>query len=204
MNKKLQELLPDGISQETITSINSIIEDRVKTRINEESKLLGSKVFAFLKLKQDEIKEEALKQLEEENETYRNAKLFEHVRSLMALEVMSEDYELPLANLVEENKELNSTVDTLTSELSKSLTENAKLENSVKLLEGKVNSVNKKLTESVESKKLPFKSSEKALVITETKEKTGSDKLFEDIEKTGNAFLSEEMISLAVGKMEKK
>lgn len=198
MNKKLQELLPDGLTQETVKSISKIVEDTVKQRINEETKQLGAKVFAFLRLRQDEIKNEALKQLEEENETFRNAKLFEHVRSLMALEVMSEDYNLPVSKLVEENKELNSAVETLTEELSKSLTENSKLENSVKLLESKVANLSKSLTESVESKKTPFKSSEKAIIITEGR-KTDSEKTLESIKGSNNPFLSEETVKLALG-----
>lgn len=198
MNKKLQDLLPTGLTQETIKSIGKIVEDTVKSRIDEETKQLGAKVFAFLKLRQDEIKDEALKQLEEENEIFRNAKLFEHVRSLMALEVMSEDYDLPLSQLVDENKELNSTVETLTEELSKVLTDNSKLENSVKLLETKVANLGKSLTESVEAKKLPFKSSEKALIITEG-HKTDSEKTLESIKGSNNPFLSEETVKLALG-----
>lgn len=131
MTKKLQEILPKGISAETVAEITKLVESTIEQRVASEVKSLSTKVLGFLKLKQDEIKESALKQLEETNETYRNAQLFEHIRGLIAVEVASEDYDLPLSNLVEENKKLEESLDTISTELSEALKENAKLVNSV-------------------------------------------------------------------------
>lgn len=193
MAKKLQDVLPKGISAETVAEITKLVESTIEQRVAKEVKELSTKVLGFLKLKQDEIQESALKQLEETNETYRNARLFEHIRGLMAVEVASEDYDLPLSNLVEENKKLEESLDTLSNELSEALQENAKLVNSVKLLEEKIT----KVETLAESKKQPFKSSEKAIMPQAKQEKTKSERIFEDIEKTGNSLLSEDILRLA-------
>lgn len=191
--KNLKDILPAGISEATIAEITNLVNESIKAQVAKEVKELGAKVVGFLRLKTEEIQESALKQLEEGNETYRNAKLFEHIRSIMAVEVASPDYDLPLSNLVEENKQLEATVDELSSELSKVMTENSKLANTIKLVEGKLANM-EKLTES---KKEPFKSSEKAQIITMKETKTESDKVFDSIVESGNSILSKEILKLA-------
>lgn len=191
--KNLKDILPEGISEATISEITNLVNESIKAQVAKEVKELGAKVVGFLRLKTEEIQESALKQLEEGNETYRNAKLFEHIRSIMAVEVASPDYDLPLSNLVEENKQLEATVDELSSELSKVMTENSKLANTIKLVEGKLANM-EKLTES---KKEPFKSSEKAQIITMKETKTESDKVFDSIVESGNSILSKEILKLA-------
>jgi len=193
MTKKLNELLPAGLSESAVSDINKLVEATIKERVAAEVKSLSAKVMGFLRLKHDEIQESALAQLEDTNETYRKAKLFEHIQGLMAVEVMSEDYDLPIENLVSENKKLEESLDSMSSELSEALKENTKLVNAVSLLEKKLSG----LEVISEQKKQPFKSSEKAVVVSEVKQKTESEKLFESILDTGNTMLDNDMLKLA-------
>lgn len=193
MNKKLKELLPAGLSETALSDIQKLVDTIVEERVSKETKSLSTKVMGFLKFKTNEIQEKALAQLEESNETYRNAKLFEHIRGLMAVEVASADYNLPLSNLVDENKQLSESVDSMSTELASVLEENQKLSNSIKLLEKKLSD----LQTINEQKKAPFKSSEKAIVVKENQAKTKSELVFEEIEKTGNALLDTDILRLA-------
>lgn len=193
MNKKLKELLPAGLSETALSDIQKLVDTIVEERVSKETKSLSTKVMGFLKFKANEIQEKALAQLEESNETYRNAKLFEHIRGLMAVEVASADYNLPLSNLVDENKQLSESVDSMSTELASVLEENQKLSNSIKLLEKKLSD----LQLINEQKKAPFKSSEKAIVVKENQAKTKSELVFEEIEKTGNALLDTDILRLA-------
>jgi outer membrane murein-binding lipoprotein Lpp len=172
------ELLPEGLSEAAVTEIatlvNGIITEQVETKVRE----LESKVKGFVRSRIDTLKDQAIRELHEEDDTVRNANLFESVKTLMALELNKGDENNAISDLVEEQKEFEVEVEILTEELSKSFEENAKLNTSLQALSNKVEKLTEDknaLEEAVEvleeSKGEPFKSSEKALIITEDVDK---------------------------------
>lgn len=179
----IAELLPEGLSEAAITEIanlvNNVIAEQVEDKIND----LESKVRGFMRSRVDELKDQARRELEEENETIRNASLFESVKTLMALELKKDDEDNAISDLVHEQKEFEAEVDILTEELKKSFEENEKLSTSVKALSTKVGKLEEDkvtLLEAVdileESKEQPFKSSEKAVIIAEDVDKKEANK----------------------------
>ncbi len=202
MHKKVSELLPEGVTEDTVKSLSKLLEEEVDNRVAKQVKLLTSKVTAFIKSNISQIQESALKQLEESNETFRKAKLFEHVAGIMAVETLSEDYNLPIENLTQDNAKLTEAVETLTDELNKTYEENSLLESKLELYNKKVRLMESKnkLLEEGRKEPLPFKSSEVARVITRNKEAPSErDVKMEILAGTQNQFLSESIMKLALG-----
>lgn len=191
-------LLPEGLDESTVEKIFSLVDSTINSQVEERVNLLEAKVNAFLRTKIDQLKEQAIAELSEENETFRNAKLFESVRSLMTLELNKNDDE----NLVNEVSEVNTQLDeeneVLASQLNKLIEENEKLHSTIKVLTNKVNLSETKINKLEKGKMLleeeidnlqatidePFASSEKAVMISEANGKHEN--------KTGNPFLNSE------------
>ena len=174
----IAELLPEGLSEAAIseiaTLVNTVISEQVETKIRQ----LEAKVKGFIRTRVDELKDQAVRELHEEDETIRNASLFESVKTLMALEMKKDDEDNAISDLVHEQKEFEAEVDILTDELRKSFEENEKLNTSVTALSTKVDKLEEdrtNLLEAVEvleeSKDKPFKSSEKAVIIADDVDK---------------------------------
>jgi len=179
----IAELLPEGLSEAAIseiaTLVNTVISEQVETKIRQ----LEAKVKGFIRTRVDELKDQAVRELHEEDETIRNASLFESVKTLMALEMKKDDEDNAISDLVHEQKEFEAEVDILTDELRKSFEENEKLNTSVTALSTKVDKLEEdrtNLLEAVEvleeSKDKPFKSSEKAVIIAEDVDKREASK----------------------------
>tara|TARA_R110000782_G_scaffold102791_4_gene190162 strand:+ start:38947 stop:39585 length:639 start_codon:yes stop_codon:yes gene_type:complete len=192
----IAELLPEGLSESAITDIadlvNTVIEEQVEEKINQ----LEVKVKGFMRLKVDELKDQAMLELQENEQFVRNAKLFESVKTLMALELSVEDEDSAISALVSEQEETSAEVEALTDELRKSFEVNEKLETALTAVSGKIKTLEEENTVLVasvetlqESEGLPFKSSEKALVITENVDKESEKKLIEI-----NDFLTPEVM----------
>jgi len=127
-----------------------------------------------MRLRVDELKEQALKELREDEDFIRNASLFESIKTLMALELSKDDEDSAISDLVQEQQEFETEIDVLTEELRKSFDETAKVEAQLKALSQKVVKLEEDKTTLLEAvdtledtKDLPFKSSEKAVIITE-------------------------------------
>ena len=170
----IAELLPQNMSEEAVKKIAKLVEDTINDEVSKKFSLLEAKVKGFLRTQIDSIKEHALKELTEESELYRNAHLFEEVKSLMALEVNSKDEKSAVKKVVVEATELEQENEVLVTELNNALTENKDLKRKFKALTGKVDvlltEAKKQKTEVAqltEENKLPFKSSEKAVVIAD-------------------------------------
>jgi len=102
----------------------------------------------------------------------------------MALEINKNDEGNAVSDLVEEQKEFEAEVEVLTDELRKSFEENERTNNLVDALTTKVDKLEgdkATLLEAVEileeSKDQPFKSSEKAVIISEDVDKKEVDEL---------------------------
>ena len=179
----IAELLPEGLSEAAITEIATLVNTVISEQVEDKIRELEAKVSGFIRSRVDELKDQARRELEEENETIRNASLFESVKTLMALELKKDDEDNAISDLVHEQKEFEAEVDILTEELKKSFEENEKLSTSVKALSTKVGKLEEDkvtLLEAVdileESKEQPFKSSEKGVIISEDVDKKEANK----------------------------
>tara|TARA_R110002051_G_scaffold1143_9_gene5840 strand:+ start:4893 stop:5534 length:642 start_codon:yes stop_codon:yes gene_type:complete len=174
----IAELLPEGLSEAAVSEIAVLVNTVISEQVDEKILQLEVKVKGFMRSRVDELKDQAVRELQEEDETFRNATLFESVKTLMALELKKDDEDNAISDLVHEQKEFETEVNILTEELRKSFEENEKIETTLKALSTKVNKLEEDkatLLEAVdvleESKDKPFKSSEKAIIIAEDVDK---------------------------------
>ena len=110
MQKKLTNivnLLPEGLDESTVEKIFELVDSTINEQVEQRVSLLEAKVNAYLRTKIDELKQHALNELSEENEVYRNARLFESVRTLMALEMTSADENNLVSEMKNSQKELD-------------------------------------------------------------------------------------------------
>jgi len=168
------DLLPEGLSEESISEIANLVNDIIVEEVEGRVQNLETKVKSFLRLKIDELKEQALSELEHDSEFVRNAHLFESVKALMAVELSEKDDERAVTHMLKEHEEMAEERDVLIEELNKSLSSNEELEKLLRTLSGRMDSLEEEresLVEEVsrleETTELPFKSSEKAVVIAE-------------------------------------
>jgi hypothetical protein len=184
-NDKLAKLLPEGLSDEGIEAINTLVEETVEERVDSEMSNLNAKVSGYLRLKLDELKAQALKELEASDETYRAVKVYESLKSIVAEDIESSDTNSTVSMYKEENETLQSKVDELNNKLAATMNENS-------TLEGAVTTLREDITSLSEIQKKPFKSSEKALVITNEIKNEGIISNSAD-----NSFLTEDVIRLS-------
>lgn len=184
-NDKLAKLLPEGLSDEGIEAINTLVEETVEQRVDSEMSNLNAKVSGYLRLKLDELKAQALKELEASDETYRAVKVYESLKSIVAEDIESSDTNSTVSMYKEENETLQSKVDELNNKLAATMNENS-------TLEGAVTTLREDITSLSEIQKKPFKSSEKALVITNERKNEGIISNSAD-----NSFLTEDVIRLS-------
>jgi|TARA_R110002124_G_scaffold262390_1_gene428513 lipopolysaccharide biosynthesis regulator YciM len=179
----IAELLPEGLSEAAVSEIAALVNTVISEQVDEKILQLEAKVKGFMRSRVDELKDQAVRELQEEDDTFRNATLFESVKTLMALELKKGDEDNAISDLVHEQKEFEEEVNILTEELRKSFEENEKMDTTLKALSNKVNKLEEDkatLLEAVdvleESKDKPFKSSEKAIIIAEDVDKKEANK----------------------------
>ena len=188
MNKNLEQiaqLLPDGLSETGIQEILGLVESSVEARVAEEVKLMEAKVSGFLRTKIADLKEVAKKEVESDDEILRGYRMFENIRAMVAAEVEASDVDSTISQQNQEIAELQESLEVVNQRLTDSLHEN-------NLLAGKVDSLNEANEQLTESAKLPFKSSESAVVITNE-----TDSSRPSPEAANNIFLTEDVINLA-------
>ena len=183
--EKIAQLLPDGFSKTGLNEVLSLVESAVEERVGEEVKLLEAKVSGFLRSKIGDLKEVARQELEANDEILRGYSMFEQIRALVANEVETSDVDSAIAKQQKEIDELQESLSAVNGRLKNSLHENSMLSDRVENL----NEANEQLTESA---KLPFKSSEAAVVITNE-----TDSSRPSPEAANNIFLTEDVINLA-------
>lgn len=170
----IAEYLPEGLDENTLEKVSELVVVMIEQRVEEEVSDLSTKVQSFIRGNIEKLKEQAIKELELENETFRNAQMFETVRSMFALENTNQD-EIngmeALASLGEQQEEKNQA---LLRQVDKLLKENVNLKRKAKI----ANDQNQKLEEALETVKHEMislqestsaerKLSETALVISE-------------------------------------
>ena len=202
--KNIADILPEGLDESTVEAIFGMVDETINDQVNEKIGLLEAKVNAYLRTKVDQLKEQALTELSEESEVFRNARLFESVRTLMALELNSDDEEAALSEMTSQHGELQEEFDVLTEQVNALVRENEKLQNTVTVLDSKVsiteNSVEElqgqkeQLLEEVENLEAAseekFNSSERAVVVSRA-----DQEINENNERTyDNKFLNDEVM----------
>tara|TARA_R110000824_G_scaffold150626_2_gene321329 strand:- start:866 stop:1501 length:636 start_codon:yes stop_codon:yes gene_type:complete len=200
--KNIADILPEGLNESTVNEIFKMVDSVINEQVEEKISLLEAKVNAYLRTKVDQLKEQALSELSEENEVFRNARLFESVRTLMALELNDEDNGNALSEMTQNVGEIQEEFDVLAQQLNSVVTENEKLQNTIKVLDSKVTmsesqveelAVEKEqLLEEVEnleaSKEEAFVSSEKAIIISTADKEINEERAY------GNEFLTDEVM----------
>jgi len=173
----LAELLPEGLTEHAVDEIAQLVNSVITERVDSEVEGLITKVNAFLRMKVDEIKNYALKELEHNEEFVRNGQIYENMKSMMSVELNKKDTESAISELVNVNEETQENVTILTKEVEKLMEENEKMISVTEALQGKVKLLEKEKVELaeeaenlVESQQLPFESSEKAVMVSNTEE----------------------------------
>lgn len=198
----LADILPDGLSESTVEAIFKMVDSLISEQVDDRVKLLEAKVNAFLRQKIDQLKDQAIAELSEENETFRNARLFESVRTLMSLELNSEDENSIVSKAVDQQAELQEEFDVLSEQVAGLVSVNEKLENTIHLLNRKLQLAEEKaselddektqLLEEVENLQAlseeSFRSSEKAVLISEADAEVSEKRTY------FNEFLTDEVM----------
>jgi predicted RNase H-like nuclease (RuvC/YqgF family) len=182
---KIAQMLPDGFSETGLEEVKSIVEAAINEAVSQEKKLLEAKVSGFLRTRISDLKDVAQQELEANDEVIRGYRIYESIRALVAKDVESEDVDTVVSQQETEIAELKESLNAVNERLSNSLHENTMLADKVSSL----NEANEQLTESA---KLPFKSSESAVVITNE-----TDSSRPSSEAVNNIFLTEDVINLA-------
>ena len=188
MNDKITQiakLLPDSLSEAGLQEVLKMVNEAVEDRVAAEVKLMETKVSGFLRTKIADLKEVAKKEVESDDEILRGYRIFESIRAMVAAEVETSDVDSKIAQQASELEELQESLVTVNQRLSNSLHENT-------MLSSKVESLNEANEQLTESSKLPFKSSEAAVVITNE-----TDSSRPSLEAVNNIFLTEDVINLS-------
>lgn len=201
--KNIADILPEGLDESTVQAVFELVDSTINEQVAEKVGLLEAKVNAYLRTKVDRLKEQALAELSEESEVFRNARLFESVRTLMALELNNSDDENALSEITSQHGELQEEFDVLTDQLNSLVVENEKLQGTVKVLNDKV-SIQENAVEELEGHKVQlleevenlvaardeaFASSEQAVVVSQADVEINESKTH-----TGNEFLTDEVM----------
>lgn len=140
----IADLLPEGLDENLLEQIAVLLDKKIKEQVNEQMEGLNDKVRAFVRGKVDKLKEQALKELELGNETFRDAELFRTMKSMFALENTGDDEIHGFNALAEISESQEKKLDTLVSEVDRLLKENVQMKRNIKLL----NEQNSKLKEN--------------------------------------------------------
>lgn len=209
---KLAKSLPKDLTEADLNAVLELINEHIEVEVKAHKDSLSSKVMAFLTNKKEELKELALKELENDSEIYHNAKLMEAVKALVLTNLTPKDSNTAVAELKNDNSDLNEEVKVLRDELEKTLVSVAHSKTKLKALTEQNVQFKEQLQESEEEKDyLETQINESTLKgvtkimganmnITlaeddETLAETLNEKTVQDYTKT-NPFLTEEMIAI--------
>lgn len=190
---KLVEALPAGLTEAGIEEVASLIDEVVEERVAEEVKLIEAKVKAFLRTKIDELKQTARRELEADDNVIRGYRIFEAIKTLVAAEVGSVDFDNAVAAYEDENAELQEELANVTEQLNNSLDTLSLLESKLERKQEELTVLSEALIDEREKAEIPFKSSESAVMITN--EGLGGDFIPDSARE--NFFLNEDVIRLS-------
>ena len=146
---KIANLLPEGLNEELIGKIADIIKNKIDEQVKTQIGSLTVKVTSFIRGSIEKLKEQAKKELELENETFRNAQMFETVKSMFAVENTPQDETNAINSLSESVSDKDNKLEVLVTEVDRLVRENVTLKRNTKILTDH----NEKLKKSVVSLK---------------------------------------------------
>ena len=201
--KNIADILPEGLDESTVEAIFGMVDSAINEQVSDKISLLEAKVNAYLRTKVDQLKDQAISELSEESEVFRNARLFESVRTLMALELTSDDEDSALSEMTNQQGELQEEFDVLTDQVNQLVRENERLQSTVKVLDTKVSVTEStvkdlegqrgQLLEEVENLEAAseekFLSSERAIVVS-----SADKEINEERTQYKNEFLNDEVM----------
>lgn len=200
----ISDLLPEGLDESTLGQIAQLVARKIEEEVKSQIGDLTVKVTSFIRGNIERLKEQAVKELELENETFRNAQLFETVRSMFAVELTPEDELNGMNALASIGESQEEKINVLVTEVDRLLKENVQLKKAKKVLTGH----NEKLQESVVSLKENFKlasgktqtkhMSDSAIIVSEqnfTLRDKEENKQEQKAKSNGNEWLNENIIS---------
>jgi hypothetical protein len=191
---KLVEALPEGLTETGIEEVASLLDEVVEERVEEEVKLIETKVKAFLRTKLDELKETARRELEAEDKMVRAYKVFEAIKAIVASELDSGDFENAVAVHEAENSKLQDELGAVQEQLTETLKTVSLLESKLDRRETELSQLSEALVDEREKAEIPFKSSESAVMITNESHDTNQG--LPDSARE-NFFLNEDVIRLS-------
>ena len=191
---KIVQALPEGLTESGIEEVASLLDEVVEERVNEEVKLIESKVKAFLRTKLDELKESAIRELESEDKMVRAYKVFEAVKTIVAAEIDSDDVDSAVKAYEKENMDLQNELRAAHDQLEESMKSVNLLESKLDKQESELSLLSEALEDEKEKAEIPFKSSESAVMITNESHETNQSLPAQALE---NFFLNEDVIRLS-------
>lgn len=168
------QYLPEGLDESTLEKVAELIAVTVEQRVQESVEDLSMKVQSFIRGNIEKLKEQALKELELENDAYRNAQMFETVRSMFVLENTAEDEVNGMNALASLGEQLEEKNEALLRQVNKLLKENVSLKRNAKVandksarLEEALVNVQEKMEQLNEESNAERRLSETALVVSQ-------------------------------------
>jgi hypothetical protein len=144
---KISDLLPEGLDEGTLGKIADLIAKKINEEVKAEVGKLTTKVTSFIRGNIEKLKEQSIKELELENETFRNAQMYETVRSMFAIENTQDDEINGINALASIGESQEKQIGVLTAELDKVIRENVRLHKANNL----ISKNNDQLKESLQS-----------------------------------------------------
>lgn len=142
---KIAEILPDNLSEATVNKIAALVQEAIEQEVNDQLELLAARTTALLRAKVDQLKEQALKELELEDENFRNLELMKYIKGLFALEVGAVDNDVAAQTVMEEAAAIHKDSEALLEQLDTTIKENRDLERAVELMDKDLQKAKKKI-----------------------------------------------------------
>jgi len=202
--EEIAKLLPENLDESVAIEIANLVSEKITEEVQKVKQDLTIRTTSFIRGQVEKLKEHALKELEMENETAKNAAIYEHIKTVMALELNENDSDNAVTQVNLENTNLQKNVDILAEEMKKVLEENNKYKNVIKiqkdkigLLESRVSNLQVSIKENREKTKMEV--SGDAVVVSEEnfkKRETLTESKTHKNSGDYNPFLNEETLNL--------
>ena len=204
--EEIAKLLPENLDESVAIEIANLVSEKITEEVEKVKQDLTIKTTSFIRGQIEKLKEHALKELEMENDTVKNLSVYEHIKSLMAVELNPADEQNAINAMQLESTNLSKNVDILKEEMSRVLGENNKFKNVIKiqkdkigLLESRVSNLQIGIRENKERTKMEV--SGDAVVISEEnfkKRETLTESKTHRNSGVYNPFLNEETLNLMI------
>jgi hypothetical protein len=204
--EEIAKLLPENLDESVAVEIANLVSEKITEEVEKVKQDLTIKTTSFIRGQIEKLKEHALKELEMENDTVKNLSVYEHIKSLMAVELNPADEQNAINAMQLESTNLSKNVDILKDEMSRVLEENNKFKNVIKiqkdkigLLESRVSNLQTSIRENKEKAKMEV--SGDAVVVSEEnfkKRETLTESKTHRNPSVYNPFLNEETLNLMI------